>query len=100
MTDVINIVQEILQIINSIPLPQAGVGGGIDALESVNVKDTLIFTAVFVLGTGAVFGLGLAFAAKRFAVQMDPRIEQVKEELAGAHCGACGYAGCQQYADA
>lgn len=109
MSDITKIVTEIVQLLSSfdlshvihtLPLPQAGVGGGIDARESVNLIDTLIFTAVFVLGTGAVFGLGLAFAAKRFAVQMDPRIEQVKDELAGAHCGACGFAGCQQYAEA
>jgi electron transport complex protein RnfB len=109
MIDLVSIAQEILKIIgslelthiiNTIPLPSVGVGGGIEAKESVDVVSTLIFTAVFVLGTGAVFGLGLAFAAKKFSVKMDPRIEQVKEELAGAHCGACGYAGCQQYAEA
>jgi len=109
MHDLVAIITEVMkflgsidlsQIINTIPLPHAGVGGGIEARETVDVVGTLTFTAVFVLGTGAVFGLGLAFAAKRFAVQMDPRIEQVKEELAGAHCGACGYAGCQQYAEA
>ncbi|MEE9524353.1 MAG: 4Fe-4S binding protein [Thermodesulfovibrionales bacterium] len=107
MPDLINILNEILRllsslshIINTIPLPSAGVGGGIEAKESVDIVGTLVFTGVFVLGTGAVFGLGLAFAAKKFSVKMDPRIEQVKEELAGAHCGACGYAGCQQYAEA
>ncbi|UCG77991.1 MAG: 4Fe-4S binding protein [Nitrospirota bacterium] len=107
MLEPINIINGIIQllsllanVIDSIPLPHAGVGGGIDALESVDLVGTLTFTAIFVLGTGAVFGIGLAFAAKRFAVQMDPRIEQVKEELAGAHCGACGFAGCQQYAEA
>lgn len=109
MVDLIRILQEIVQslsnfdlvhLIDLIPVPSAGVGGGIDAKESVNILNTLLFTAVFIIGTGAVFGIGLAFAAKRFSVKMDPRIEQVKEELAGAHCGACGFAGCQQYAEA
>lgn len=91
---------DIAQIINFLPIPKAGVGGGIEAKETVDIWPLLKFTAVFIAGLGAVFGAGLAFAAKRFAVQMDPRIEQVKDVLANAHCGACGYAGCQQYAEA
>ncbi|MBI5049335.1 MAG: 4Fe-4S binding protein [Nitrospirae bacterium] len=58
------------------------------------------FTAIFLAGISAVFGIGLAFAARKFAVQTDPRVEQVLDVLAHAHCGACGYAGCQQYAEA
>ncbi|MBI4824612.1 MAG: RnfABCDGE type electron transport complex subunit B [Nitrospirae bacterium] len=91
---------DITQIIHSIPLPEVGVGGGVEAKEHIDIVPLLKFTAVFIAGLGAVFGAGLAFAAKKFAVQMDPRIEQVKDVLAGAHCGACGYAGCQQYAEA
>jgi len=78
----------------------AGVGGGIEAKESVDLLSVLKFTLIFLAGLGTVFGLGLAFAAKRFAVQIDPRVEQVKDVLAHAHCGACGYAGCEQYAEA
>lgn len=78
----------------------AGVGGGIEAKESVDLMSVLKFTLIFLAGLGTVFGLGLAFAAKRFAVQIDPKVEQVKDVLAHAHCGACGYAGCEQYAEA
>ncbi len=78
----------------------AGVGGGVEAKEHVDLMPLLKFTTVFLSGLGAIFGLGLAFAAKRFAVQIDPRVEQVKDVLAHAHCGACGYAGCEQYAEA
>lgn len=78
----------------------AGVGGGVEAKEYVDIAPLLKFTAVFLAGVGAVFGLGLAFAAKRFSVKIDPRVEQVKDVLAHAHCGACGYAGCEQYAEA
>jgi Na+-translocating ferredoxin:NAD+ oxidoreductase RNF subunit RnfB len=88
------------ELINHIPLPHVGVGGGIEAKESVDFLRTIAFTFVFVLGVGGVFGLGLAFAAKRFSVKRDPRIDQVREHLAGAHCGACGYPGCEQYAEA
>jgi Na+-translocating ferredoxin:NAD+ oxidoreductase RNF subunit RnfB len=78
----------------------AGVGGGIDARESVDIIQTLKFVAVFLLGVGAVFGIGLAFAAKKFDVKTDPRVEQVLDVVVHAHCGACGYPGCRQYAEA
>jgi Na+-translocating ferredoxin:NAD+ oxidoreductase RNF subunit RnfB len=81
-------------------LPQVGVGGGVEAKEHVELLPILKFTLIFLAGVGTVFGLGLAFAAKKFAVQIDPRVEQVKDALAHAHCGACGYAGCEQYAEA
>jgi Na+-translocating ferredoxin:NAD+ oxidoreductase RNF subunit RnfB len=47
-----------------------------------------------------VFGIGLAFTARKFYVKSDPRVEKVSEVLAHAHCGACGFAGCEQYAEA
>jgi Na+-translocating ferredoxin:NAD+ oxidoreductase RNF subunit RnfB len=81
-------------------LPQAGVGGGIEVKESVDFGPLLRFTLLFVGSVAALFGLGLAFAAQRFSVKEDPRVEEVKEVLAHAHCGACGYPGCGQYAEA
>lgn len=78
----------------------AGVGGGIEARETVDLIGVIKFTAVFLLGISAVFGLGIAFAAKKFDVKTDPRVEQVLDVLAHAHCGACGYPGCRQYAEA
>ena len=78
----------------------AGVGGGIEAKEKVDIVPLVKWTLIFLAGLGAVFGAGLAIAAKRFAVQIDPRVDKVKDVLAHAHCGACGYAGCEQYAEA
>lgn len=78
----------------------AGVGGGVEAKEHVDLIPLVKFTLIFLAGIGALFGLGLAFAAKKFVVKIDPRVEQVKDVLAHAHCGACGYAGCEQYAEA
>ncbi len=55
---------------------------------------------VIILGAmGLIFGLILAFAAKVFAVKIDPRVEQITTALPGANCGACGKAGCAGYAD-
>jgi len=51
-------------------------------------------------GLGALFGVGLAVASKRFAVASDPRVDDVLESLPGANCGACGFAGCSAYAEA
>ena len=60
-----------------------------------------ILYAVLVLGVmGAIFGGLLAFAAKIFHVEQDPRIDEVRSALAGANCGGCGYAGCDAYAAA
>ncbi|MCF7946754.1 MAG: RnfABCDGE type electron transport complex subunit B [Spirochaetia bacterium] len=56
------------------------------------------FLAVAVLG--ALLGFGLAFAAKKLAVEKDERIVEVEEALPGANCGACGFAGCSAYAEA
>ena len=78
----------------------AGVGGGVEGKEKVDIIPLVKWTLVFLAGLGTVFGVGIAMAAKRFAVQIDPRVEKVKDQLAHAHCGACGYAGCEQYAEA
>ena len=60
-----------------------------------------VLYAVLVLGVlGAVFGAVLAFAAKKFAVEVDERQEKIVEVLPGANCGGCGYAGCSGYAAA
>jgi len=54
-----------------------------------------------VLGSiGLFFGIGLALAAHKFAVETNPKVEEVLEVLAGANCGGCGYAGCEAYAEA
>lgn len=60
-----------------------------------------VLKALGVLGIlGLVFGVLLGIAAKKFAVKTDPRIEQVRACLGGANCGACGFAGCDAFAEA
>lgn len=54
-----------------------------------------------ILGSmGILFGAGLAFASKKLAVDVDERIERIRDCLPGAGCGACGYAGCDAFAAA
>lgn len=50
--------------------------------------------------SGLAFGALLGFAAKKFAVEVDPRAEKIRGVLPGANCGACGYPGCSGLADA
>lgn len=65
------------------------------------MNTTAILYAVAVLGgLGIFFGLLLTFADKNFAVPVDERVARVREAVAGANCGACGYAGCDAYAQA
>jgi len=57
--------------------------------------------AVVSLGAmGLAFGAALAIAAKKLAVETDPREGKVLEALPGANCGGCGYPGCAAYAAA
>ncbi len=51
-------------------------------------------------GIGLLASLGLGLAAKKFAVEQNPLIEQVEQALPGINCGACGMASCSAYARA
>ena len=51
-------------------------------------------------GLGIVLSVGLVIAAKKFAVQVDERIEEIEIALPGVNCGACGFAGCRSLAEA
>ena len=58
-----------------------------------------IMMPVVVLGiTGILMGLFLAFASKKFEVQVDPKVEAIMAILPGVNCGGCGYPGCTGYA--
>ena len=58
-----------------------------------------IMMPVVVLGiTGVLMGLFLAYASKKFEVEVDPKVEAILAILPGANCGACGFPGCAGYA--
>lgn len=65
----------------------------------MNIMNVLIPAGIFA-GLGILFGVALAIASRVFAVESDPRVEQVLEALPGANCGGCGYSGCAALADA
>ena len=62
--------------------------------------NAIVYAAVVLGGLGVLFGAILTFADKKFAVPVDERFVLVREAVAGANCGACGYPGCDGYANA
>jgi len=61
-----------------------------------NIISAVVWFAII----SAALGLILAIASKLFAVKTDERTEQIIEQLPGANCGGCGFAGCAALADA
>ena len=60
-----------------------------------------ILSSVLVLGVlGLIFGVVLAYASKKFAGEVDERVEAILEILPGANCGGCGFPGCTGLANA
>ena len=60
-----------------------------------------VLIAVIVLcAVGIVCALMLVIAAKYMSVPVDEKFPAIRECLPGANCGACGYAGCDGYANA
>lgn len=61
---------------------------------------TYIIPALILGVCGLLAGVLLTVAAKVFHVEVDERIEKISEALPQANCGACGFAGCGDYAAA
>jgi Na+-translocating ferredoxin:NAD+ oxidoreductase RNF subunit RnfB len=53
----------------------------------------------FMAGLGALLALMLALANRRLFVYEDPRIDEVDALLPKSNCGACGFAGCRNFAE-
>ncbi len=51
-------------------------------------------------GLSLLFGIILAIANTRLAVQVSEEERKIRELLPGANCGACGFPGCEAYAKA
>ncbi|MBF0152979.1 MAG: electron transport complex subunit RsxB [Magnetococcales bacterium] len=57
--------------------------------------------AVLSMGSLAlVAGLGLGFAAKKFQIEGDPKVDGLTALLPATNCGNCGFPGCHPYAEA
>jgi len=60
----------------------------------------VIISAVTMLLLAILMAVVLGWAKNAFHVEVDPRVERINEVLPQANCGACGYAGCNDYAEA
>jgi Na+-translocating ferredoxin:NAD+ oxidoreductase RNF subunit RnfB len=59
-----------------------------------------ILTPVLIAGTLAlILGVIIVVVSRIFAVPVDQRLEDLKAILPGANCGACGFSGCEGYAE-
>ncbi len=61
---------------------------------------TIIYTVATLSVIGTSAAVILFFAARKFKVVEDPRIDEVEEILPAANCGGCGFAGCRAFAEA
>ncbi|NLD19645.1 MAG: RnfABCDGE type electron transport complex subunit B [Clostridiales bacterium] len=61
---------------------------------------TILLPAIIVAAVGLIAGIILTIASKLMYVPVDEKVAAVREVLPGANCGACGYAGCDDYAAA
>ncbi len=60
-----------------------------------------ILIPCLILGAiAALMGTVLAIASKIFHVEKDERLDKLTQNLPGANCGGCGFAGCTAYAEA
>jgi Na+-translocating ferredoxin:NAD+ oxidoreductase RNF subunit RnfB len=57
-------------------------------------------TALIFGGLGLLAGALLTVSSKLFEIQTDSRVEEITGALPGVNCGACGFAGCSDYARA
>ncbi len=59
---------------------------------------TLIIAIATMGGLGFIFAGGLAIADRKLRVEENPLIGKINDVLPGANCGACGKAGCYDFA--
>ena len=60
----------------------------------------ILWAAAVCAGLGFAGSVVLVLASRFLAVPQDERVGRLQEVLPGANCGACGYAGCADYAQA
>lgn len=60
----------------------------------------ILYAIIIITAIGLIAGVILALASKFMAVPTDKLVEEVRNALPGANCGACGFSGCDGYAAA
>lgn len=64
------------------------------------MSSVILLTIISLSVIACVAAVILYFVARKFKVIDDPRIDEVQEILPAANCGACGFAGCRNFAEA
>ncbi|MEG0392387.1 MAG: (Fe-S)-binding protein, partial [Anaerovoracaceae bacterium] len=62
----------------------------------MNIVTPVLIVCIIALIVGVI----LTIAAIVMKVKVDERFVEIREQLPGANCGACGFAGCDDYANA
>lgn len=65
----------------------------------MSIAHSVLVTGAFMASLGGLLALFLAIASKKLYVFEDPRVGQVEELLPHSNCGACGTAGCHNFAE-
>jgi electron transport complex protein RnfB len=83
----------------------AAAGSSLLHNHQLSVIDGRLWSSVLpagliMLGLGLAFAVVLSIASERLKVATDPQVEQIHAVLPHVECGACGFAGCGQYAPA
>ncbi len=60
----------------------------------------MVIAIVTVAALALIAGLVLAACSIAFAVESDPLVDELRATLPGSNCGACGFSGCDGYAEA
>lgn len=68
-------------------------------LQPINTT-TLLWVIGIVAAIAIIFAALIVLVSKLCYVEEDQRVKEVSENLAGANCGGCGYAGCADFAKA
>lgn len=60
----------------------------------------ILYAILIITAVGFVFGIILSVASVIMHVPVDEKVSEIRACLPGANCGACGYSGCDGYAEA
>ncbi len=65
------------------------------------MNTNLLLTAILLLGgLGFLMGILLSFAHSKLRVEINAKVAQIRDYVPGANCGACGFPGCEAFAEA
>lgn len=64
----------------------------------MNLTTLLIQSVAILGGLGLAVGVLLMVASRKFRVETNPLVDEILSVLPNANCGACGYAGCADFA--